>query len=113
MNLSQYGSSPELEEIDPRLLLLDEADNVFIARRRINAGEPLTLGGAPLEVPHDIPLGHKVARRAILAGEKIMKYGVPIGTATVPIPMGCHVHVANVRSDYTPTYHLLDLEAGS
>ena len=42
----------------------------------------------------------------IAAGEKVLKYGAPIGTATAAIAAGEHVHVHNIESDYTPTYHL-------
>ena len=54
----------------------------------------------------DLPLGHKIARRPIAAGDKVVKYGAPIGTATAAIAAGAHAHVHNIRSDYTPTYHL-------
>jgi len=50
-----------------------------------------------------LPIGHKVAARAIAAGEKILKYGAPIGSATAPIAAGEHVHTHNVQSDYLPT----------
>ena len=51
-----------------------------------------------------LPMGHKVAARAIAAGEKIIKYGGPIGSATREIAAGEHVHTHNVKSDYIPTY---------
>ena len=35
-----------------------------------------------------------------------MKYGAPIGSATAAIAAGEHVHVHNMKSDYTPTYQL-------
>jgi hypothetical protein len=63
-------------------------------------------GAGPATLDRDIALAHKVARRAIAAGEKIVKYGAPIGSATEAIAAGAHVHVHNVKSDYTPTYHL-------
>ena len=94
-----------------RLLLLDEADNVLVATARIRAGETIVVGGAGILVSADIPLGHKLARRAIMAREKIVKYGAPIGSATADIAPGSHVHVHNVKSDYTPTYHLEDVRA--
>ena len=56
----------------------------------------------------DIALAHKIARRAITAGEKILRYGAPIGVATEAIAPAAHVHVHNMRSDYTPTHHLED-----
>lgn len=91
---------------DGRLILLDDRDNVFVTRARIGAGEAIGVGGASVLVERDLPIGHKIARRAIATGEKILKYGAPIGKATEVIGIGAHVHVHNVASDYTPTYHL-------
>jgi hypothetical protein len=93
---------------DPRLILLDPRDNVFVARVRLAAGEAIETGAGPATLDRDIALAHKVARRAIAPGEKILKYGAPIGVATQAIAAGRHVHVHNIRSDYTPTYHLED-----
>ena len=93
---------------DPRLILLDPRDNVLVARVRLKAGEAVETGSGPAALDRDIALAHKVARRAIAAGEKILKYGAPIGVATEVIAPAAHVHVHNMRSDYTPTYHLED-----
>jgi len=41
---------------------------------------------------------------AIAQGEKVCKYGCPIGSATRPIEVGQHVHVHNLKSDYFPTF---------
>ena len=70
---------------DPRLLLLDDRDNVFVAKARIRAGETISVSGEAILVPADLPLGHKLARHAIVKGEKIVKYGAPIGSATADI----------------------------
>ena len=43
--------------------------------------------------------GHKYARRAIRAGENVVKYGMPIGHATRGIAMGEHVHVHNLATN--------------
>lgn len=43
-----------------------------------------------------IPMAHKVALRAISAGEPIHKFGQPIGIATNAIRQGEHVHVHNI-----------------
>ena len=43
--------------------------------------------------------GHKYARRAIAAGEHVIKYGMPIGHATRPIAAGEHVHVHNLATN--------------
>ena len=98
-------------EIDRRLLLLSEADNVLVATSRIRAGEEIVVEGARVALPTDLPIGHKLSRRAIERHEKIVKYGAPIGSATADIAAHAHVHVHNLRSDYTPTYHLEDARA--
>jgi len=98
-------------DTDRRLLLLDAGDNVLIATSRIRAQETVMVAGKPVMLPADLPIGHKLARRAISAGEKILKYGAPIGSATEDIDPGAHVHVHNLKSDYTPTYHLEDVRA--
>ena len=95
---------------DSRLLLLFEGDNVLVARMRVPAGETILVAGTQVTLAADLPLGHKLARRPIAAGEKIVKYGAPIGTATEAIAIGTPVHVHNVKSDYTPTYHLMDAD---
>ena len=99
---------------DPRLILLDPRDNVLVARVRLKAGETVETGSGQAALDRDIALAHKLARRTIAAGEKILKYGAPIGVATAAIAPGQHVHVQNMRSDYTPTHHLEDeREAGA
>lgn len=99
--------------IDPRLLLLHDGDNVVVARSRIPEGEAVRIDGVDLPLGAALSIGHKLARRDIAKGEKILKYGAPIGSATEAIPRGAHVHVHNVKSDYTPTHHLLDEQAAT
>lgn len=91
---------------DPRLLLLGPRDNVLVARQRIAAGGTVTIEGLRTTIAGDLAIGHKLARLAMQPGDKVVKYGAPIGVATRRIAVGEHVHVHNVRSDYTPTYHL-------
>jgi altronate dehydratase small subunit len=88
------------------LLRLADSDPVAIATRDIVAGEQVTLGEVTVTVAADVPLGHKVALRAIAAGEKVHKYRVPIGSATADIQPGETVHTHNLRSDYLPTFTL-------
>jgi len=59
-----------------------------------------------VNVPARLTLGHKLAARAIRAGEKILKYRVPIGSATQDIAAGEHVHLHNMKSDYIQTFTL-------
>jgi hypothetical protein len=89
------------------LLLLDTGDNILLATRTLPAGAPVQIDGDLLTLGQDLLLGHKIARRDIETGEQIIKYGMPIGRATQPIPRGAHVHVHNLASAYTAT-HLVE-----
>ena len=99
---------------DKRLLRLAPADNVLVVRQAIPAGDGIEVAGVRVGVPYRLGLGHKVACAPIAAGEKVIKYGAPIGRATKDIPVGAHVHLDNLVSDYTPTYALpgADTETG-
>jgi altronate dehydratase small subunit len=89
---------------DERLLMLSPADNVLVATRAIERDSVLTIDGQAVQVAEQIPLGFKVAARDIASGEKIFKYGAPIGSSTSHISAGSTVHVHNMKSDYLPTY---------
>lgn len=90
--------------MNDKLLQLSPQDNIFVARCGIKAGEDLTIDGQNIAVEKAIPLGFKVAARDIQAGEKILKYGAPIGSAKQTIRAGEMVHTHNMQSDYLPTY---------
>lgn len=100
-----------MSQADPRLLLLYPSDNVLVVRSRLRAGETIRIDDRGITLATDAPLGHKIAARTIAVGEKILKYGAPIGSATIDIAAGEHVHVHNMKSDYTPTHHLYDARA--
>jgi len=80
------------------VLVISARDNVATALEPLEAGRALDIDGRSLVTSQGIPRGHKLALRAIRAGEPVLKYGNPIGTATVDIAAGAHVHVHNVSS---------------
>ena len=89
---------------DVRLLRLHPGDNVLTAIQTLADETQILVAGREATVSGIIPLGHKVAARQIAAGEKIIKYGVPIGSAVCAIAPGEHVHTHNLKSDYLPTF---------
>lgn len=93
---------------DPRLILLGPDDNCLAVATTLPRGCALMLEGAQVTLAEGIPVGHKLARRDIASGEKILKYGAVIGHATRPIGRGEHIHLHNLASDYIPTYTLPD-----
>jgi altronate dehydratase len=79
-------------------LVITPRDNVATALEPLDAGRVLDIGGDRITIVEATPRGHKIALRLIRAGEAVLKYGSPIGTATVDIPAGTHVHTHNVAS---------------
>ncbi|MBN2469184.1 MAG: UxaA family hydrolase [Anaerolineae bacterium] len=87
-----------------KVFVIDAEDNVGTA-----VLEPLVTGDAvqaygrvqdvTVTARADIAYGHKIALQDIARGEQVMKYGLSIGTASVDIKAGDHVHVHNVESN--------------
>lgn len=75
---------------------LHRSDNIAVARVPLAVGQPLRVAGESLTVCDEIPAGHKIALRAIGAGECIVRYGQVMGRASRAIEPGRHVHTHNV-----------------
>ena len=79
-------------------IVISAEDNVATALEPLEAGQTIRAGAAVCAVTEQIPRGHKVALRAIRAGEIVVKYGSAIGHASADIAAGAHVHTHNVAS---------------
>lgn len=77
---------------------IHEADNVAVALAPLAAGEGVSAGGARVETREEIPRGHKVALADINAGERVFKYGFPVGIVTRDVRAGEWVHEHNLRT---------------
>lgn len=77
-------------------LHLHPEDNVAIARVPIAAGAELRVDGVLVVALDAIPAGHKLALRAIQAGEAVERYGQVIGRAKQAIQPGRHIHTHNL-----------------
>lgn len=78
------------------VILLHARDNVAVARVRLDAAQSVEAAATAVITREAIPAGHKVALRAIAAGEAVYRYGNVIGFATRAIEAGDHVHVHNL-----------------
>jgi altronate dehydratase small subunit len=92
------------EATDARVMVLAPGDNVAVARTDIPEGSVLKVMGADIALKAAVLTGHKFAFRPVRKGEKLVKYGAPIGVATQDIAPGEYMHIHNVTSDYIPTY---------
>ncbi len=78
-----------------RILQLHALDNVAVAITELPQGSVLHTGGSMHKALAFIPTMHKVAIAPIPAGQPVIKYGQPIGTALTDIAAGAHVHTHN------------------
>jgi len=87
-----------------KALLLHPDDTVLICVQPIAQGDPLEIDGSSVPAPQSVAVGHKLARRALRAGDKVLKHGAPIGSITHPTAPGEHVHAHNMQSDYIQSH---------
>ena len=92
-----------MSQTDTAVIRIHPADNVVIARRQLVSGTRLE--GEGVTVVGLVPPGHKVAVRAITAGEPVRRYNQIIGVARQNIAPGQHVHTQNLEfSDFERDY---------
>ena len=85
-------------------LLLHPDDNVVVVRAPIAAGDRLVIDGQAVTAAVSVDVGHKLARRALRPGDKVYKYGAPIGSMRIAAARGEHVHMHNLGSDYIASH---------
>ena len=86
------------------VIRLDPADNIVVARQPIAAGTFIPEEG--ITVKTDIPIGHKIASRAISCGEPVWKYNTVIGYASRDVDAGTHMHNDTIHFDaVSEEYH--------
>jgi altronate hydrolase len=81
--------------LDNPIIRIHPADDVVIARHQLVGGTFLASEG--VTVSGLVPPGHKVAVRAIAAGQPVRRYNQIIGNAKQAIAPGQHVHTHNLE----------------
>jgi (2R)-sulfolactate sulfo-lyase subunit alpha len=89
----------------PQLLVHDRKDNVgVVVVEGLTAGTDMLCvvtednTSFRLKSAADVPIGHKVALKALNAGDTAIKYGEDIGKVVADVPLGGHVHVHNLKT---------------
>jgi hypothetical protein len=93
-----------VSELISPLILLAEEDNVLVCRFPVKQGDLLLIDGAEVPAETSVDTGHKLARRALSAGDIVVKYGAPIGSMTKDVAAGGHVHLHNMKSNYIASH---------
>ena len=90
---------------------LHSNDDVVIARKQLVSGT--ILDEEQLRVVGLIPPGHKVATRALAAGQTVRRYNQIIGVATQEIAAGQHVHSHNLAMTEFERDYAVGLDANA
>ena len=81
--------------------MLNERDNIAVCLEDVSAGSEIEvrLGEKTfvIEAVEDVPCGFKIALDDIAPGSLILKFGEPIGVASVAISRGQQAHVHNIE----------------
>lgn len=77
-----------------KAIIINEKDNVAVALENLTKGD--SCFGITLKT--DVPEKHKFSLKDISAGEKVIKYGFPIGIAETDIKCGEHIHSHNLKT---------------
>lgn len=85
------------------ILRIHPDDNVAVALSDIKKDTVINENESAVMTTEDITKGHKVALFDIAKGDKVIKYGNAIGTATADITKGSHVHVHNMKTALSET----------
>lgn len=94
------------------LLLLHPDDNVLVVAHRLEVGDTVLIDGCSYKIQNKIDVGHKVARCAMSAGCKIVRYGAAIGSLTTSVGAGEHIHTHNLKSDYIASHSRQAVQLG-
>ena len=83
----------------------DEGDSVgVVVVEGVKAGSDLTGWimdqdrDIAFRAASDIPIGHKLAIKAMSTGDTVIKYGIDIGRVVADIAVGEHAHVQNIKT---------------
>ena len=81
-------------------ITLHDGDDVAVMASTGVAGQNCIIRGpsgqAEITLTTDVPFAHKVALRALKAGDVVKKFGYPIAKMSCDVPAGSHIHTHNV-----------------
>lgn len=80
------------------LLKIHTNDNVAVTLAPVEAGEVLAVNGQTVQAAVAVDKGHKISLSNIAEGQRVIKYGFPIGVATADIKTGDWVHTHNITT---------------
>ena len=85
-----------------KVLKVNEDDNVLVALTDLSKGETISYNGIDYLLQDDIKAKHKFFTNDMQAGDKVIMYGVLVGTAQQFIPRGGWMNTGNIKHAAAP-----------
>ena len=89
--------SPTATTTPQRVLKVHAADNVIVALQDLRQGEVINFEGEDYVLANDIMAKHKFVTQDLAVGDEVTMYGVLVGKASQPIPVGGLIHTGNLK----------------
>lgn len=86
-----------MKKLEDYIIKLNPLDNVVTVIKDISP-DSYFFNGKVIEIKQDVRKGFKMSVGPISKGDKIYKYGQPIGAAKMDIGAGELVHIHNMKS---------------
>ena len=80
-----------------KLIKVHPSDNVLVALINLENGEQISFEDSQITLASDVKAKHKIAAQKFKAGDRIIMYGVLVGTANLTIEKGEVLTTANVK----------------
>lgn len=82
-----------------KFIKVNENDNLVVALTDLVKNEVIDIDGKEIKLKEDVKRGHKIAIEEIKVDENVVKYGFPIGHATIDILQGQWIHTHNTKTN--------------
>jgi altronate hydrolase len=86
-----------------RAVRVRPSDDVAVAVDPLEPADVITVGDDSVKIRVPIPAGHKIALRALAAGDVVHKYGWAIGRLTAAVQPGDWIHSHNLKTQLEGT----------
>lgn len=87
-----------------QLIKIHDADNVAVALTNLTAGKSIPFQGVEIEILNYTKAKHKIALQDFQTGDKVIMYGVLVGSALLPIKKGALLTTENVQHQSAKVY---------
>lgn len=87
-----------------KIVKVDSSDNVAVVLVNLKSGDVVSLGGQKIKILSDTKSKHKIALENFEFGDRIIMYGVLVGSANKPVRKGDVLTTENIKHKSEPVF---------